>query len=248
MVAIRTSNLRKTYGDVTALADLSLSIDEGELFGALGPNGAGKTTTIKILTGQLQPDSGSASVLGHDPVGDPVETRRHIGILPEQESPPSFLTPREYFDFVGTVRDIPEDVVDERVETWTERLSFAEKLDTVSTDLSRGQQQKVMITQAFLHEPAVVFIDEPLANLDPIVQERVKEFLQSYRDDGNTIFISTHHIEVAAEVCSRVGIVSGGELIAERRPDELDAGESLLDTFLENVGRSTAEVQGLVGR
>jgi ABC-2 type transport system ATP-binding protein len=248
MVAISTSNLRKTYGDVTALADLSLSIDDGELFGALGPNGAGKTTTIKILTGQLQPDSGTASVLGHDPVADPVETRRHIGILPEQESPPSFLTPREYFDFVGTVRDIPDDVVAERVDAWTERLSFAEKLDTVSTDLSRGQQQKVMITQAFLHEPEVVFIDEPLANLDPIVQERVKDFLVSYRDAGNTIFISTHHIEVAEEVCSRVGIVSGGELIAERRPSELGANESLLDTFLENVGSSTPEIQGLIGR
>ena len=248
MVAISTSNLRKTYGDVTALADLSLSIDEGELFGALGPNGAGKTTTIKILTGQLQPDSGTASVLGYDPVADPVETRRHVGILPEQESPPSFLTPREYFDFVGTVRAIPDDVVDERVDAWTERLSFAEKLDTVSTDLSRGQQQKVMITQAFLHEPEVVFIDEPLANLDPIVQERVKDFLVAYRDAGNTIFISTHHIEVAEEVCSRVGIVSGGELIAERRPSELGPNESLLDTFLENVGSATAEVQGLIGR
>jgi ABC-2 type transport system ATP-binding protein len=247
MAAIRTQNLRKTYGDVTALADLSLSIEEGELFGALGPNGAGKTTTIKILTGQLQPDGGSASVLGHDPVAEPVQTRRHIGILPEQESPPSFLTPREYFDFVGTVRDIPEDVVEDRVATWTDRLSYAEKLDTVSTDLSRGQQQKVMITQAFLHEPEVVFIDEPLANLDPIVQEHVKEFLTSYRDDGNTIFISTHHIEVAEEMCSRVGIVSGGELIAERRPRELGAGESLLDTFLENVSGAGATVEGLVG-
>jgi len=247
MAAIRTSNLRKTYGDVTALADLTLSIDRGELFGALGPNGAGKTTTIKVLTGQLQPSGGSAAVLGHDPVAEPVETRRHVGVLPEQESPPSFLTPREYFDFVGTVRDIPDDVVDERVAEWTDRLSFAEKLDVVSTDLSRGQQQKVMITQAFLHEPEVVFIDEPLANLDPIVQERVKEYLREYRDAGNTMFISTHHIEVAEEVCSRVGIVSGGELIADRRPAELGADETLLDTFLENVGGEAAEVEGLVG-
>ncbi|MCT9098474.1 ABC transporter ATP-binding protein [Haloarchaeobius sp. HME9146] len=235
MSAIRTENLRKTYGDVTALADLSLDIGRGELFAALGPNGAGKTTTIKILTGQLEPDSGTASVLGHDPVSNPVETRRHIGILPEQESPPSFMTPREYFDFVGTVRDLDQQVVDSRVETWANRLSFAEKLDTLNTDLSRGQQQKVMITQAFLHEPEVVFIDEPLANLDPIVQERTKRFLTNYRDAGNTIFISTHHIEVAEEICSRVGIVYRGELIAERRPDELDEGESLLDTFMANV-------------
>ncbi|MFC4407726.1 ABC transporter ATP-binding protein [Haloarchaeobius iranensis] len=236
MSAIRTENLRKTYGDVTALADLTLDIEDGELFGALGPNGAGKTTTIGILTGQLQPDSGTASVLGHDPVADPVETRRHVGILPEQESPPSFMTPREYFDFVATVRDVPADVLDERVEQWAQRLSFTEKLDTLSTDLSRGQQQKVMITQAFLHEPEVVFIDEPLANLDPIVQERVKRYLQDYRDRGNTLFISTHHIEVAEEICSRVGIVYEGRLIADRRPGEMDAEESLLDTFVANVG------------
>jgi ABC-2 type transport system ATP-binding protein len=248
MAAIETANLRKTYGDVTALADLSLSIERGELFGALGPNGAGKTTTIKILTGQLQPDSGSASVLGHDPVSEPVETRRHVGILPEQESPPSFLTPREYFEFVATVRDLDPGVVADRVTEWTERLAFAEKLDTVASDLSRGQQQKVMITQAFIHEPDVVFIDEPLANLDPIVQERVKDYLTAYRDAGNTIFISTHHIEVAAEVCSRVGIVSGGELITERVPSEMGADESLLDAFLENVGGdATPEIEGFVG-
>ncbi|WP_267643615.1 ABC transporter ATP-binding protein [Haloarchaeobius amylolyticus] len=249
MSAIRTENLRKTYGDVTALADLSLDIGRGELFGALGPNGAGKTTTIKILTGQLEPDSGSASVLGHDPVADPVETRRHIGILPEQESPPSFMTPREYFDFVGTVRDLDQGVVDSRVETWANRLSFAEKLDTLNTDLSRGQQQKVMITQAFLHEPEVVFIDEPLANLDPIVQERTKRFLTNYRDAGNTIFISTHHIEVAEEICSRVGIVYGGELIAERQPGELGEDESLLDTFMANVddGADWEEPEAVLG-
>ncbi|WP_435362100.1 ABC transporter ATP-binding protein [Haloarchaeobius sp. DFWS5] len=240
MSAIRTANLRKTYGDVVALADLSLDIGRGELFGALGPNGAGKTTTIKILTGQLEPDSGTAEILGYDSVANPVETRRHIGILPEQESPPSFMTPREYFDFVGTVRDIPPETVEYRVETWAERLSFEEKLDTLSTDLSRGQQQKVMITQAFIHEPEVVFIDEPLANLDPIVQERTKRFLTSYRDRGNTIFISTHHIEVAEEICSRVGIVYGGELIAERQPGDLAGTDSLLDEFMANVGDDAA--------
>ncbi|WP_435346574.1 ABC transporter ATP-binding protein [Haloarchaeobius sp. HRN-SO-5] len=235
MSAIRTENLRKTYGDVTALADLTLDVDSGELFGVLGPNGAGKTTTIGILTGQLTPDSGTAEVLGHDPVSDPVETRRHVGILPEQESPPSFMTPREYFDFVATVRDVDQRVLDEAVETWARRLSYADKLDTLSTDLSRGQQQKVMITQAFLHEPEVVFIDEPLANLDPIVQERMKRFLVSYRERGNTVVVSTHHIEVAEDICTRVGIVYEGRLIADSRPADLGAGETLLDTFVANV-------------
>ena len=236
MTAILAEGLTKRYGDLTALDGLSLSITEGELFGFLGPNGAGKTTTIGILTGQLLPDGGRASVLSTDPTTEPVETRRKVGVLPEQESPPSFMTPREYFDFVGTARDVDRDTVERRVATWAERLSFEEKLDTINTDLSRGQQQKVMITQAFLHEPGVVFIDEPLANLDPIIQERVKRFVVDYADRGNAVFLSTHHIEVAEEVCTRVGIVSGGRLIAERRPAELGEGESLLEAFVENVG------------
>jgi len=238
MTAILAEELTKRYGDLTALDGLSLSIGEGELFGFLGPNGAGKTTTIGILTGQLLPDSGRASVLGTDPTAEPVETRRVVGVLPEQESPPSFMTPREYFDFVGTVRDIDRGTVDRRVEEWAERLAFEEKLDTLNTDLSRGQQQKVMITQAFLHEPGVVFIDEPLANLDPIIQERVKRFVVDYADHDNTVFLSTHHIEVAEEVCTRVGIVNEGRLIAERRPPEMAEGESLLSVFMDNVGVS----------
>jgi ABC-2 type transport system ATP-binding protein len=235
MTAILAEELRTTYGDLVALDGLSLSLEAGELFGFLGPNGAGKTTTIQVLTGQLLPDSGRVSVLGTDPTAEPVETRRKVGILPEQESPPSFVTPREYFEFVGTVRDIEREVVERRTEEWADRLAFREKLDTLNTDLSRGQQQKVMITQAFLHEPGVVFIDEPLANLDPIIQERVKDFIVDYASEDNAVFLSTHHIEVAEEVCTRVGIVSEGKLIAQRRPDELGAGESLLDTFLENV-------------
>jgi len=235
MTAIRTERLRKSYGDLEALAGLSLSVDEGELFGLLGPNGAGKSTTIGILTGQLRPDDGEVSVLGSDPTVDPVETRRRVGILPERESPPSFLTPREYFEFVGTVRGVDDETREERVAEWADRLSFAEKLDTLSTDLSRGQQQKVMIVGAFLHEPDLVFIDEPLANLDPIVQERTKRYFESYAADGNTLFFSTHHVEVAEEICTRVGIVSGGELIAERDPRALDGEDSLLDAFLANV-------------
>jgi ABC-2 type transport system ATP-binding protein len=246
MPVVRTQDLTKHYGDLAALSGLSLAVEAGELFGLLGPNGAGKTTTIRVLTGQLVPDGGTAAVLGTDPTAEPVETRRRVGVLPEQESPPSFMTPREYFGFVGEVRDLAEHAVEERVETWADRLAYREKLDTVNTDLSRGQQQKVMITAAFLHEPELVFIDEPLANLDPIVQERVKQFLSEYVAAGNTVFLSTHHIGVAEELCSRVGVVSGGALVAERRPADLDVGESLLDVFLAHVDAdATAEFAGV---
>ncbi|HKJ57777.1 MAG TPA: ABC transporter ATP-binding protein [Halobacteriales archaeon] len=236
MAAIETEGVGKTYGDLVALDDLTLSVERGELFGLLGPNGAGKSTTIAVLTGQLLPDAGRVSVLDTDPTTEPVETRRRVGILPEQESPPSFFTPREYFDFVGTVRGLDADLLDRRVDHWVDRLGFGEKLDTLCTDLSRGQQQKVMITAAFLHEPELVFIDEPLANLDPIVQERVRRLLTEYVESGNTVFLSTHHIEVAEAICTRVGIVNEGRLIAERDPDDLDPEESLLDVFMANVG------------
>ncbi len=236
MVAIRADGLEKSYGSVDALSGMRFSVSRGELFGFLGPNGAGKTTTIRVLTGQIVPDRGTATVLETDPVAEPIETRRRVGILPEQESPPSFLTPREYFEFVGKVRDLDSDRVTSRVETWADRLGFRSKLDTLHTDLSRGQQQKVMITQAFLHEPDVVFIDEPLANLDPLVQEQVKRFLVAYADDGNAVFVSTHNIDVAADVCTRVGIVADGRLVAERDlADGAEDGDSLLETFLTHV-------------
>lgn len=236
MSAIETEGLSKAFGDLQALDGLSLTVNRGELYGLLGPNGAGKSTTIKILTGQLLPDAGSATVLGTDPTSEPIETRRRVGILPEREAPPSFMTPREYFAFVGSVRDIDEATRQERIREWTDRLGLGGKLDTLTTDLSRGQQQKVMITAAFLAEPSLVFIDEPLANLDPMVQERVRRYLVSYVEEGNTVFLSTHHIEVAEAICTRVGIVSEGQLIDDRKPASLGPGESLLDLFVSSVG------------
>ncbi|WP_435196043.1 ABC transporter ATP-binding protein [Natronomonas sp. EA1] len=232
--AIETAGLRKGYGEVVALDDLTLTVPRGELFGFLGPNGAGKSTTINVLTGQLEPDSGTARVAGVDPVANPVQAREQVGILPENGRPPSFLTVREYFDFVAAARELSDETVDERVAQWADRLSFEAKLDTLCTDLSQGERQKVMITQAFLHEPPVVFIDEPLTNLDPIMQERAKRFFRTYADAGNTVFLSTHFIATAQEVCTQVGIVSRGRLLAELDPRELD-GESLLDRFFDTV-------------
>ncbi|WP_137291543.1 ABC transporter ATP-binding protein [Natronorubrum halophilum] len=235
MGAIQVDGLGKAYGDIDAVDGMDFSVERGELYGFLGPNGAGKTTTIRVLTGQIRPDAGTARVLETDPTTEPIETRRRVGVLPEQGSPPSFLTPREYFEFVGSVRDLEPDRVADRTELWADRLGFESKLDTLHTDLSRGQQQKVMITQAFLHEPDVVFIDEPLANLDPLVQEQVKQFLVSYAAGDNAVFVSTHNIDVAEEVCTRVGIVADGRIVTERSLEGDGTDGSLLEVFLERV-------------
>ena len=236
MTAIETEELTKRYGDLDALDGLSLSVDEGEFYALLGPNGSGKTTTIEILTGQREPTSGTARVLGNDPVTDPIAVRSDVGILPEREDPPSFLTPREYLEFVAEVRELID--VDERIERWADRLAFEGSLDNLATTLSEGQRQRVMLAAAFLHDPDLVFIDEPLVNLDPIMQEQVKRHLAEYCEAGNTIFLSTHYVDVAAELCTRVGIVTDGRLVAEADPRELGEDE-LLDFFISEVDEAS---------
>lgn len=201
---VSVSNLSKSYGDVSVLESVSFTIPEGEVFGILGPNGVGKTTLIKILTGQLKPNSGEVEVLGYTPSESETDLRSEVGILPEKQSPPSYLTPREFFDYVALTRDISENELEANVEKWSEYLGFEDKLDTLSANLSRGQQQKVMLTQALLHNPKLVFIDEPVANLDPLVQEKVKEFIRDYSAEGNTIVLSTHHTEFAADLCTSI--------------------------------------------
>ena len=239
MPAVETTALTKQYGDVLALDGLDLRVERGELYGLLGPNGSGKTTTIEILTGQRTPTGGSASVLGLDPVEQPLDVRQFVGILPEREDPPSFLTPREYLQFVGDVRDIAD--IDDRIDEWADRLEFRGILDTLSTDLSEGERQRVMLAQVFIHEPELVFIDEPLVNLDPLMQARVKTLLSEYYEDGNTLFLSTHFMEVAEELCTRVGIIASGRLVAERDPQALGEG-ALLETFAEVSETRPAEV------
>ncbi|WP_254862704.1 ABC transporter ATP-binding protein [Halovivax gelatinilyticus] len=233
MAVVQVRNLEKSFAGVDAVSGMSFDVESGELYGFLGPNGAGKTTTIRILTGQLRPDSGSVSVDGTDPSIDPIETRRRVGILPEDGMPPSFFTPREYFQYVGRLRGLDDDDVSETTLQLADRLGLERRLDTLHTDLSRGQQQKVMLVQAFLHDPDVVFIDEPLANLDPLVQEQVKSYLSAYVDDGNTVFASTHNIDVAETLCTRVGIVADGTLIAEE--DLNETTDPLLEVFLSTV-------------
>jgi ABC-2 type transport system ATP-binding protein len=231
---IEATDLSKAYGDVQAVDHVTLSVKEGALFGLLGPNGSGKTTMIKMLTGQTKPTGGTATVLGIDAVRDPVGVRAGVGIIPEQETPPSFLTAIEYLEFVGAVRKIPE--INKKADFWFEYLDFADKKNVLCKDLSRGTRQKLMFTQAFIHEPALALIDEPLINFDPIMQDLVKEFLAEYVKKGRTIFVSTHILEVAEEICSEFAILHKGKLLHTGPVADLTArGEHLPSFFLSLV-------------
>jgi ABC-2 type transport system ATP-binding protein len=233
-IVLEARDLSKTYGDVKAVDHVTLAVEEGALFGLLGPNGSGKTTMIRMLTGQTRPTGGEATVLGVDAVRDPVGVRERVGIIPEQETPPSFLTSMEYLEFVGAVRKIPD--IRTKADWWFDFLDFADKKNVLCKDLSRGTRQKLMFTQAFIHEPALALIDEPLINFDPIMQDLVKDYLAGYVKKGRTIFISTHILEVAEEICSGFAILHKGKLLHTGPTSELTGrGEHLPAFFLSLV-------------
>jgi ABC-2 type transport system ATP-binding protein len=233
-IVLEARDLSKSYGDVQAVNHVTLAVEEGALFGLLGPNGSGKTTMIKMLTGQTRPTGGTATVLGVDAVKDPVGVRERVGIIPEQETPPSFLTSMEYLEFVGAVRKIPD--IQKKADWWFDFLDFADKKNVLCKDLSRGTRQKLMFAQAFIHEPALALIDEPLINFDPIMQDLVKDYLADYVKKGRTIFISTHILEVAEEICSGFAILHKGNLLHTGPVTELTGrGEHLPAFFLSLV-------------
>lgn len=223
MSLIEADSLEKSYDDVDALDGINLKVEKGEIVGVIGPNGAGKSTLMKILTGQLDYDSGDVQVFGRDPQKEKIQIKKRMGILPEREDPPSFLTGREYFEFVSDIRKTDFDT-----ESWVEKFNLEGKMDKPTLELSKGERQKLMIAQAFYHEPELVFIDEPLVNLDPIVQEEAKKLFRDRRDDGGTVFLCTHVISLAEELCDRVLFLKDGKVI-----DEITEVENLKDKFLE---------------
>jgi len=229
VTVIEAQGLTKQFGDTTAVDNVTLSVPQGSLFGLLGPNGSGKTTMIKMLTGQIRPTNGHATVLGLDVLDDPIGIRKSVGIIPEQETPPSFLTSMEYLAFVGAVRKIPD--IDDKATWWFRFLEFEDKRDVLCKDLSRGTRQKLMFAQAFLHKPVLALIDEPLINFDPIMQRKVKGYLADYVKSGGTIFISTHILEIAEEICTGFAILHKGKLLYSGAISELAGKKQHLSEF-----------------
>ena len=208
MSVVKCINLSKKYDDILALNEVNLTIERGEFFGLLRPNGAGKTTLLKILTGQLRTTKGEAEILGMNIENNIMEVKRKIAIIPEQESPPSFLTPREVLEMVSSIRKIDEP----KIEYWIDFFDLQPMEGRVCRNLSRGQKQKVMLAAAFISETELMFLDEPFINLDPIVQTKVREWLIEYVKKGGTIFLNTHLLENAQRLCDRAAIIHEGKI------------------------------------
>lgn len=231
---IAVEGLTKKYTQELALGGVSFRVPRGAFFGCFGPNGAGKSTLLKILTGQLEPTSGTAQVLGFAPGRQTLLLKHGVGIVPESESPPSFLTGIEYLEFVCRIRGIED--ADTRVPQWLEFFDLTEKKDTVCKDMSKGMRQKVMLASAFIHRPPLLFLDEPFINLDPIYQRRVRDWLVDYVRAGGSIFMCSHILEIAEKVCTDVLVMDHGRVLASGPIASFHGnGSDLSDVFLDLI-------------
>jgi ABC-2 type transport system ATP-binding protein len=221
MSAISCRQLRKSFGDFEVLRGIDLDVQRGELFGFLGPNGAGKTTTIRILAGLLLPSKGTVEVAGFDVVRHPQDVKRRVGYVPDRAFLYPKLTAREFLEFVGHLYQLDAARVERVATGLLERFELAEWIDELIESYSHGMRQKLALTAALIHEPEIVVIDEPMVGLDPRSARVLKTLLRELVEDGRTVFLSTHTLEVAEELCSRVAIVLRGTVAAQGTLDEL---------------------------
>lgn len=241
---IRMRQLRKVYGDFVAVHDLDLEVHRGDVFAFLGPNGAGKTTTIRMLMGMLVPTQGEAEILGLDCRGDSVELKRRIGYLPDNPAFYDFLRGGEIARFVGQMHGIPDAVLEPRLRVLFESLGLTEAEHEFAVNYSTGMKKKLALCCALVHDPPVLILDEPTNGLDPIAARQVQALLRQCADQGRTVFLSTHLLDMAQRLCGRVGIIHQGRLAAVGTLDELRSalapGGSLEDIFFK-VTQATAE-------
>jgi len=235
---IELTNVTKIYsGTVKAVDNLNLVIPDGEIFGFLGPNGAGKTTTIKLISGILNPSSGSIRVNGKDIKDNALEAKKQIGYVPD--SPNMFLRLKgiEYLNFMADIYDVSTEVRKERVESLAKRFGMADVLNDRIQSYSHGMRQKIIIMGVLVHNPSIWILDEPMTGLDPRSSFILKEMMREHADSGNTVFFSTHVLDVAEKVCDRVAIINKGQILFCGTMDEMKEhfkkNASLENMFLE---------------
>lgn len=240
--SIETSNLTKSFGNLAAIDNLNLKIGKGEIFAFLGPNGAGKTTTIKILTGLLQANRGSATIAGYDIKNESQKVKQMIGLISDQPFVYLYLTGFEFMRFVGDIYSVPIDEQKARIPELLEMFELKQWSNDLVESYSHGMKQKLVFASVLLHNPQVIFLDEPLVGLDPKGARIVKDIFLKLSERGVTIFMCTHVLEIAEKVAHRAGIIQQGKLIALENVEDLrkkiNPKGNLEDSFLELTGGS----------
>ena len=232
---LMADGLTKTYDGQTVVDDISFTLNAGEILALLGPNGAGKTTTIKMLMGLLDPDSGSTKIFDVDSKENPVQVKNLVGYVPEEQQLYDSLTPRELFDFIASIRKLPQEKVTKRMREFVKALDFEQYYDSMIVTLSQGNKQKTMLIAALLHRPKLLILDEPFSSLDVRAAKIMKDIVKIHTENGGSVLLSTHVMEVAEGLCDRVGIIDEGKLIAEGTLDELRNKSQREGATLESI-------------
>jgi len=225
MSAVNVDNLTKYYGDFLAVDHVSFEVEQGEFFGLLGPNGAGKTTTIRMLTGLLKPTSGSLYVMGIDVVKNPVGVKSQIGVISETANPYLEMSAWDNLMFAGSLHGMPREEREEQAENLLKLLGIYDRRNEKVEKFSKGLRKRVTIAIALIHDPPLLFLDEPTVGLDVQSARMIREFLRKLNEQGTTIFLTTHYIEEADLLCDWVGIIKNGKLIALDSPENLKAAK-----------------------
>lgn len=248
---IETQNLTKHYGNVVAIQDLSLSVEEGAIYGFVGPNGAGKTTTMQILTTLLQPTSGEATVAGYSVLRQPREVRRSIGYMPDFFGMYDDMKVWEYLDFFAACYDIPEAERRPLIGDLLELVDLSHRAESMVDSLSRGMKQRLCLARTLAHDPQVLILDEPASGLDPRARVEIRQLLVELANMGKTIFFSTHILADVQEICTQVGIIEAGQLVMqgdiEEMQRQLAPHREILVTLLGSAEEAKSLLLGLQG-
>jgi len=240
---IKSEGLSKYYGkggEIKAVDDLDLEIYEGETFGLLGPNGSGKTTTVRLLNGIIKPTRGSATVNGYDILVQENEVKRVTGMLAESPGLYDKLSGYEFLEFMGALYDVPEEILKERIDELLKLFGLHDRRDHLIEGYSSGMKQKLLIAAALIHDPPILFLDEPTSTLDPRASHMVKELIEELADTaGKTIFMCSHLLPVVEELCDRIGIINRGKLVAVGTVEEIiikSGKQTLEEAFIALTG------------
>ena len=232
---IELESITKRYAEIVAVEELSLSVRPGEIFGFIGPNGAGKTTTIKMLGGILAPTSGRVRICGIDMALRPEEAKRKIGFIPDRPYLYDKLSAMEFLQFTAELYGIGKNGFRHRAQRELERFSLSEWSEELIESFSHGMKQRLVMAAALLIDPEVIVVDEPMVGLDPIAIKMVKDLLRKLAGGGTTVFMSTHTLQVAQDLCQRIGVIHRGRLIATGSPEQLMRQAKSTETDLEAV-------------
>jgi sodium transport system ATP-binding protein len=235
---ITVCNLRKTFGDVTAIENISLTAENGRVTGLLGPNGAGKSTTLRVIYGLVKPDSGSAEIDGTDITTSPQAAQQKMGVLPDQLGLYPRLTGREHVQYFGRLHGLSEDALGARTDDLIRMLSMEAIADRRTEGFSHGERMKVCLARALVHDPGNILLDEPTNGLDVMTTRTVRELIGQLRDQGVNVLFSSHLMHEVSRLCDHIVIISGGKVVAEGSTEQISdaAGEdNLEDAFVKLV-------------